>query len=227
MADARALVASYLLEPDRDHPANAWLYVCRDRDYSVDKLAPAVRRNVRRGSRELRIEPVTTDCLLANGFQAFSDTRGRVGVSDGTREVFTRRFEARGKCRGHVFLGAWHDQDLVAFLSITAVDDWAEIEGCFSSNAALGLRPNDTLMVGGADGLSRDQTVHARELRPELDSGGQQRRGSARIQDEDWLRGQTGASGVRHASALPAVGQQRHATGRQRDAGAHARATGC
>jgi hypothetical protein len=144
---ARALVATYLLEPDPRHPANAWLYVCSDREYSVDKLASAVRRNLRRGSRELRVEPVSTERLLANGFQAFSDTRGRVGVSDGTREVFTSRFEPRGNSRGHVFLGAWHDQKLVAFLSITAVEDWAEIEGCFSSNAALGLRPNDTLMI--------------------------------------------------------------------------------
>jgi hypothetical protein len=143
----RAVVASYLQEPDQAHLANAWLYVCSDPDYSVDKLAPPVRRNVRRGSRELRIEPVTMDALLANGFQAFRDTRGRVGVSDGTREVFTKRFEARGKCRGHVFLGAWHNQDLIAFLSITDVGDWAEIEGCFSSNAALALRPNDTLMT--------------------------------------------------------------------------------
>ena len=144
---ARALVAGYLLEPDQAHPANAWLYVCTDRDYSVDKLAPAMRRNVRRGSRELRIEPVTIDRLLDNGFQAFSDTRGRVGLSDGKREVFTRRFLACGSCRGHVFLGAWHDQELAAFLSIQAVEDWAEIWGCFSSNAALGLRPNDTLMA--------------------------------------------------------------------------------
>jgi hypothetical protein len=144
----RALVATYLLEPGPAHPANAWLYVCRDRGYSVDKLPPAVRRNVRRGLRELRIEPVTSERLLASGFQAFSDTRGRVGVSDGTPEVFARRFGARAKSRGHVFLGAWHGEDLVAFLSITNVDDWAEIEGCFSSNAALSLRPNDTLMIG-------------------------------------------------------------------------------
>ena len=111
------------------------------------KAGAGCRRNVRRGSRELRIEPVTTDRLLATGFQAFNDTRGRVGVSDGTREVFNQRFASRGKCRGHVFLGAWHGQELVAFLSITEVDDWAEIEGCFSSNAALGMRPNDTLMI--------------------------------------------------------------------------------
>lgn len=144
---ARGLVAAYLLEPDQAHPPNAWLYVCTNRDYSVEKLAPAMRRNVRRGSRELRIEPVPVERLLDKGFQAFSDTRRRVGLSDGTREVFTKRFAAGGRCRGRVFLGAWHDQELAAFLEIQAVEDWAEIWGCFSSNAALGLRPNDTLIA--------------------------------------------------------------------------------
>jgi hypothetical protein len=143
----RALVATYLLEPDLDHPSNATLYVCTDREYSVEKLPKDRRQNIRRGSRELRIEPVTTDCLLAHGFQAFSDTRGRVGLTDGTLEVFSRRFEARGRCLGHVFLGAWHNEDLVAFLSITAADDWAEIEGGFSSTATRALRPNDTLVA--------------------------------------------------------------------------------
>ena len=32
-------------------------------------------------------------------------------------------------------------------MSIQAVEDWAEFRGLFSSNAALGLRPNDTLMA--------------------------------------------------------------------------------
>jgi hypothetical protein len=143
----RALVATYLLEPDLEHPPNGSLYVCSDREYSVEKLPKDRRQNIRRGSRELRIEPVTTECLLAHGFQAFGDTRSRVGLTDGTPEVFKRRFEARGRCRGHVFLGAWHKEDLVAFLSITAVDDWAEIEGGFSSTATRALRPNDTLVA--------------------------------------------------------------------------------
>ena len=30
----RAVVASYLLEPDEYHPANAWLYLCTDQAYS-------------------------------------------------------------------------------------------------------------------------------------------------------------------------------------------------
>jgi hypothetical protein len=142
----RVAVATYLLAPDGQHAANAWLYVCTDRGYSLDKLAPPMRRNVRRGLRELRLAPVTPKQLLAHGVRAFCDTRRRVGLSDGTPEHFHQRFSQRAKSSGHVFLGAWKGEELAAFLSITEVDDWAEIEGCFSADALLNFRPNDTLM---------------------------------------------------------------------------------
>ncbi len=140
----RVALASYLREPDDRHPANAWLYLCTDRAYALDKLAPAMRRNVRRGLRELRIARVAPEELLAHGVQAFCDTRRRNGLSDGTPEEFQREFRWRAHCPGHVFLGAWKDETLAAFLMIIEVDDWAEIIG-FSMNAFLNLRPNDAL----------------------------------------------------------------------------------
>ena len=139
-------LVNYVLEPGEYYPANAWLYICSDRAYALDKLPPAVRRNVRRGLKELKVATVTSDELLRHGAQAFCDTRQRVGLSDGTVERFKRRFSARARSPGHVFLGAWKDDHLAAFLSITEVDDWAEIEGCFSMSSLLGLRPNDTLI---------------------------------------------------------------------------------
>jgi len=139
-------VVSYLQEPDQHHPANAWLYVCNDQSYALDRLAPAMRRNVNRGFKSLRIAPLSSNLLLAHGRQAFCDTRHRVGLSDGTPEEFYQRFILRAKSSGHVFLGAWKGDKLAAFLSITDVDDWAEIEGCFSVNALLNLRPNDALL---------------------------------------------------------------------------------
>src|SRR5437879_5321131 len=42
----RAAVASYLLEPDEHHPANAWLYLCADQAYALEKLTREMRRNV-------------------------------------------------------------------------------------------------------------------------------------------------------------------------------------
>lgn len=146
LRQGRAAVVSYILEADEQHPVNAWLYVCPDRAYELGKLPPSMRRNVRRGFRELRISPVAPDELLAHGAPAFCDTRRRVGLSDGTPEEFRRRFRLRARCRGHVFLGAWKEDQLAAFLSIIEVDDWAEIEGCFSMDAWLQLRPNDALL---------------------------------------------------------------------------------
>jgi hypothetical protein len=105
-----------------------------------------MRRNVRRGLSELRIASLSPDQLLIHGVQAFCDTRKRVGLSDGTLENFHQRFSLRAKCPAHVFLGAWKGDELAAFLSITEVDDWASIEGCFSRTDLLNSRPNDLLM---------------------------------------------------------------------------------
>lgn len=141
-----ACVATYLLEPDASHPANAWLYVCADHTYHIDRLAPVMRRNVRRGLKELNVAWLLPEQLLSHGVTAYCDTRRRVGLGDGTPAEFIRRFVQRSRCPGHVFLGAWKDDKLAAFLSIAEVDDWAEIEGCFSADALLETRPNDTLM---------------------------------------------------------------------------------
>jgi hypothetical protein len=155
------VLLGYMIEPDEQHPANVWLYLCEDPAYDLQKLQPPVRRNIRRGLAELRLAWLTPDELLGHGFQAFSDTRARVGLTDGTMADFVRRFTARGQCAGHSFLGAWKDDKLAAFLSVTEVDDWAEIEGCFSRNDLLEARPNDTLIYAA---LSHYLTQERRRL---------------------------------------------------------------
>lgn len=134
------------MEPKDERPANAWLYICDDPTYSLEKIGPAMRRNVRRGLKDFTIRHLSADEILACGSQAFCDTRRRVGLSDGTAENFQRRFSSRVRCPGHVFIGAWKERQLAAFLSIIQVDDWVEIEGCFSQDALLNSRPNDVLM---------------------------------------------------------------------------------
>jgi hypothetical protein len=142
----RAAVSSYIQEPDERRPANACLYICTDRAYGLEKLSPAMRRNVRRGTEELKIAWLTPDELFAYGLCAYCDTRRRAGLSDGTEDEFFKRFRWRAQCSGHVFLGAWRDHQLAAFLSLVEVDDWVEIESCYSRNDLLNFRPNDTLM---------------------------------------------------------------------------------
>lgn len=140
-----ATAASFVVEPDERHPANAWLYLCTDRAYTLEKLSHSMRKNVRRGLKELRVTPLGKDQLLAHGARAFCDTRRRVGLDDGTPDEFRRRYAGRAAV-GQVFLGAWKDDQLAAFLSMTAVEEWVEINGWCSMDAWLHLRPNDTLM---------------------------------------------------------------------------------
>jgi hypothetical protein len=98
------------------------------------------------GIKELKIAWLTAHEMLTFGKAAYCETRGRAGLSDGTEEEFLKRFRWRAKCPGHVFLGAWRDHQLAAFLSLIEVDDWVEIESCYSKNDLLHFRPNDTLM---------------------------------------------------------------------------------
>ncbi len=140
-----ATVVSYLMEPDEYHLANTWLYICTDQTYALEKLAPEMRRNVRRGFRELTIAPLTYDQLLAHGAQAYCDTRRRVGLKDGTLEEFQQRFTTR-RLPEVALLGAWKGNQLAGFLSITQVDDWADITGNFSMDALREYRPSDTLI---------------------------------------------------------------------------------
>lgn len=141
----RAMVASYLLEPDEHHPANACHYLCADHTYALEKLATPVRHHVRQGLRNLSITPLTLEQLLAHGFPAFRDARCRNGLNDGTIEEFQQWFTGLAKLSGVVYLGAWKDEQLAAFAYIKEVNDWAEL-GCFSVDALLKYRPNDALV---------------------------------------------------------------------------------
>jgi hypothetical protein len=142
----KAALVTYLIEPDDSHPANAFLYTTTQRNYAPDKLSSVMRRNLRKGFREFSIEPISPDRLLIHGLQAFCDTRKRNGLNDGTVQQFNRRFALRGKCKGHIFIGAWKENMLAAFVSLTEVADWVLIEGSFSANSFLQLRPNEALM---------------------------------------------------------------------------------
>jgi len=141
-----ATAASYLLEADEQHPANTWLYLCTDQSYALDKLSGNMRREVSRGLKELTISSLLPDQVLAHGTQAFCDTRRRVGLSDGTPKEFHRRFAAEASLPEAVYLGAWKDNLLAAFLSILDMGDWVEITGCFSMDSLRQYRPNQTLL---------------------------------------------------------------------------------
>jgi len=145
LRQGRAGLISFLLEPDGEHPPNAWLYDCRDRSYALDKLSKEARRDARRAQRSLRIEPLDWMTLLENGLVAYSDTRARVGLSDGSITHFRKRFEAFSSYPGHYAVGAWKGETLAAFMTLIVIDDWVVIEGSFSASAERDQCPNNGL----------------------------------------------------------------------------------
>jgi hypothetical protein len=145
LRDERMAVAAYLKAPDPSHPANAWVYLCQDQSYRIEKLGVPGRRDARKAGRSLRVGFIDWPTLLCHGFPAFSQTRRRVGLSDGTWPWFHRRFTEFSRNPGHCALGAWKDDSLIAFMTLIVVDDWVAIEGSFSTDHHRNLCPNDGL----------------------------------------------------------------------------------
>jgi hypothetical protein len=142
---ARAAVASYLRPVDESHPQNAWLYVCRNQEYTLEGLGVAARRDARRALRELRFEFIDMETLMREGVTPFCDSRIRNGLSDGTPEMFRHHFQSHADSRAYKVLGAWKDNVLVAFMSLTIVEDWVAI-AAFASTEYLRLCPNNGLV---------------------------------------------------------------------------------
>ncbi|MCE7949273.1 MAG: hypothetical protein DYG88_17780 [Chloroflexi bacterium CFX4] len=139
-------IANYLQTPDEAHPANTVVYLCHNKHYSLEALPSAMRRNVRRGLAQLTIAPLSAQEVMQQGYAAYADTRQRVGLDDYDRQSFEQRFTQRAQSPANTYLGAWHQEKLIAFLSITEVEDWVEFESLFSCTADLVHRPNDTLL---------------------------------------------------------------------------------
>ncbi|MGQ0810217.1 MAG: hypothetical protein ACT4OO_03215 [Nitrospiraceae bacterium] len=141
----RSVAAAYLLPPDDSHLANAWLYVCTNKCYRLEGLNVTGRRDARRANRSLRMCFIDWPTVLAEGYVAYRDTRLRVGLSDGTLGHFRKRLARFSSNPSHCAIGAWKDEVLVAFMTLAVVDDWVEIEGCFSADHHRTLCPNDGL----------------------------------------------------------------------------------
>jgi hypothetical protein len=140
-----ALAVTYNIAPDERHRANAYLYITRNRKYSIEDLSKPARRDARRALRSLKIGFADRETILAQGLPAFRDTRNRVGLSDGTREHFEARFGEFFRHPAHLAAGAWLDDKLLAFMTLEIYNDSLGIEGSFSCEEGRTLCPNNGL----------------------------------------------------------------------------------
>ncbi len=142
----RAPLLTYLLEPTPARPADALVYVCSDSHYNLKALEHRVQGNVKRGLREFQIRPVKLEEVMRFGERAFIDTGRRHGWTNVTGAHFRSYLGSPATLCGNRFFGAWRENELAAFAGLIEVDDWVEVRVRFSTDASLGLRPNDALL---------------------------------------------------------------------------------
>ncbi len=141
------LVISYIVLPENENKSNSILYVCRDQEYSIDKLSSSsTRRNIRLAHRKLKYGFAKPEEISAEGFRAYSDTRKKVGLSDYDQESFNKRFSLFAKNSAHKFVAAWYEDKLIAFLSLIIIENYVIIQGTFSTNEHKILKPNNLLV---------------------------------------------------------------------------------
>lgn len=151
----RSAVATYNRLADASHPQNAWLYLCQDQSYNLNKLESSVRRNIKRALHEFRFEFIDASTLLQAGAASFCETRSRAGLSDGTPDNFRNCCQSLLKNPAYRILGAWRESEngrraLAAYMTFCIVDDWVTLKP-YATTEYLGLRPNNGLFHFGMD----------------------------------------------------------------------------
>jgi len=144
-SELNCLIVSFCTISDVGQSTNTILYNCYDKNYSQNKLSKNVVRDIRIGQKNLTIEFVQWNEILVNGFQAFHDTRTRVGLSDGTKSNFEIRFKNFALNSGHKALATKFNNEIVAFMSLIVIEDYVIIQGSFSTDEHRKFCPNNTL----------------------------------------------------------------------------------
>ena len=135
----------YLLEPNESTPANAFLYLCRDPDYDMSRLSKNGRKAIRRGLSHVDVRRISWDELGEHGFAAMAETNVRHGFTTFDKNALQRFVEGHRNSPFHEVWGAWEGTNLLAYLCVLKVDDWADYFMSPSRDAALRNYANNAL----------------------------------------------------------------------------------
>lgn len=125
--------------------ADSFLYICRNKNYSFALLPSNMQRNIKRAAREFTFSEIDREVFLTSGWKCFYDTRTRAGILDGNKENFLNQFQSWIDLSSNKIYGVMKENQLAAFISVSEINNWAEI-GLYSSSQYLSLRPNDLII---------------------------------------------------------------------------------
>jgi hypothetical protein len=139
-------IATFLLVPSSEFPANCFGYVCRDQLYTVEGLEGHVRRDIRRGLRSFEVRRTTAEEIAEYGYQAQVDTDTRHGYTSLAPEEFRKSVFIGGHMPYLESWGAWKDGKLAAFIQLLKIDNWVRIGAGASVSSYLSDCPNNALL---------------------------------------------------------------------------------
>lgn len=141
----RHLVLQHHHRVEDEAQANASLYLCEDRGYSLERLSSNNRSKVRRGLKRLEVRRLQPAEVAATGYVAYSDTRGRHGMPHMTPAQFDVLWRTRRLSPSHEVWGAVGPGGVAALGEVHLCGQWASLSATVSANHALRDYPNHAL----------------------------------------------------------------------------------
>lgn len=159
-----AAVLSYIIQPGQGCGANAFLYLCHKDSYDERSLSVSARWAIRRSRRELKFNLLDWGLLQQQGEACFRETRNRVGLSDGKARKYESMIRRISFHRGNCAVGAWKDDMLIGFVTLSIVDRAIEITGSYSLSDFLRYHPQDGLINFVMGSLMKDNDLEVASM---------------------------------------------------------------
>jgi len=128
-----------------NQPANASLYLCSDKGYSLESLSSNNRSKVRRGLKRLEVRQISASEVIDRGYDSYADTRTRHGSTMMTPAEFVTNWEHQLYVPDREIWGAWSGDELAAFGTVHLCGRWAAISATVSNSVHLKDYPNHAL----------------------------------------------------------------------------------
>lgn len=148
-------------ERSAEEHSNAVLYLCEDRNYSLDSLSANNRSKVRRACKRLEVRQITADEVIASGYPPYLDTRERHGSTFMTADQFRANWERQRVVAGREIWAAWAGPEIAAFGAVHRCGRWAAISATVSARGHMKDYPNHALFFTMLSHLMADPEIES------------------------------------------------------------------
>jgi hypothetical protein len=134
---AKALLISSHHLPKPDQSANAFLYLCNDKEYDISKLSSNNRSKVRRGSKRLRVRRTSPTEIAEKSYACYRDTCVRNGLAPISEQVYQNKWLKDANPAAREIWAAFAGEEVAALGIVWICGKWAELFSTQSANRYL------------------------------------------------------------------------------------------